>query len=141
MGRQKIIEEFNPSNTCCFCKEKGVIKHHVSYFPEVTIRLCQKHHRIVHYHYPELCPENPHDYFWFVNSYDISKERNIDEILQTYHGYREIMLVLSERRGKRTETVINEVKRKLKNDKYVVVIYKEINKIQLTLIILYLKRI
>lgn len=67
-----MLNEYNTG--CSFCPNKSPIKHHTSYFPEVTIPVCRKCHGGMRNTHPELCPPIE-DYHRFYGDklYDSSK--------------------------------------------------------------------
>lgn len=60
---------------CQICeKNSRIVNHHISYFPEIIITLCDSCHSIFH-HYDILCPPEQ-DYYFYINSCCIDKNFN-----------------------------------------------------------------
>jgi len=53
---------------CVICKRrKGDVLHHVSYFPEIKIRVCRKCHATIKKTHPELCRYTNEEYHRFYD--------------------------------------------------------------------------
>jgi len=92
MSRQQILYEFN-DRWCSFCPYLGDVRHHISYFPEVTILVCKYCHGRMRTIHPELCPSDA-DYRKFygkgeiIQSKGTASKREKQEGIVTYGDYR-----------------------------------------------------
>jgi len=58
-GRMNVEKCFSKIEECYFCKNKDIVEHHISYFPEKIIYICKSchlklHHIIKEYHKNEI---------------------------------------------------------------------------------------
>ena len=65
MNRQTFFYEIDLGK-CVLCnKSDNTILHHISYFPEIKMRICRKTHTHIKKTHPELCKYTNEDYHKF----------------------------------------------------------------------------
>ena len=64
MSRQTTIYEID-TGVCHLCGKEGDVLHHISYFPEIKMRVCRKCHAHIKKTHPKLCKYTNEDYHKF----------------------------------------------------------------------------
>ena len=93
---------------CVWCNEEGNTLHHISYFPEIKMRVCKKCHRLIHWNIPELCAP-PHDYYWWKQTENLYQEFNNSGFSNS--DFSPILAEIHKKGGRRTDTIVYNVKK------------------------------
>ena len=84
---------------------EGNTLHHISYFPEIKIRVCRKCHGFIHWNIEELCPPEG-DYNMFIQTFDGSEEFGRYGIC---NDFAKILATIPKKRGVTTDTIIRQL--------------------------------
>lgn len=104
MRRQTSLYEIDVGK-CVLCNKKGNVMHHISYFPEIKIRVCSKCHGSIRETNPELSPLVG-DYQMFIQTFDGSEDF---ERYGVCNIFAKVISTIPKKVGVTTDTIIKRL--------------------------------